>query len=135
MIPTSSSTPFAITHSTRPSCVYDKRRCDRSLMEQRTLTVSRPIVAVDELNFFRWGRIAGKVLVTNDAGDWIFLSENDFSDLLGGRVGESHPRFQSLQSKGFLRNGLDLDDFARRLARRNRHVAQGPHVHVVVVTE
>jgi len=90
--------------------------------------------AFDRLGFFRWGRIAGKILVTTDAGDWMFLSEQEFVQLLAGEITEGHPRFAELQAKGFLRDGLDLDAFANRLARRVGHVARGPELHVVTMT-
>lgn len=91
-------------------------------------------IAVDRLGFFRWGRVAGKVLLSTDGGDWLFLDEPEFADLLAGRVTEGHPRFAALQAGGFLVAGLDLDALAGRLARRVRHVARGPERHVVTVT-
>ena len=96
-------------------------------MDSRSVTLSQPQLALDRLGFFRWGRIAGKVLVTTDGGDWAFLTDAEFNDLLAGRVVDAHPRFQELQSKGFLRDGLDLDAMAKRVARRNHHVSRGPH--------
>src|SRR5262249_51457834 len=106
----------------------------RELMEPRSLTLSAPLLVADQLGFFRWGRVAGRTLVTNDAGDWTFLSDEEFSALLGGRVADGHQRFPELQGKGFLRDGLDLDGFAARVARRNRHVARGVNLHVVELT-
>src|SRR5262249_26964824 len=91
-------------------------------------------IATDRLGFLRWGRIAGKVLVTTDGGDWVFLSEREFADLLAGEIREGHSRFAQLQAGGFLRDGLDLDALATRLARRVRHVAHGPALHVVTMT-
>ncbi len=101
---------------------------------ERSVTGARPELAADSLGFFRWGRIAGKVLVTTDAGDWAFLSEAELDDLLGGRVIADHPRFEEFQRKGLLRDGLDLDALASRVAQRNRHVRRGPHLHVVTLT-
>jgi uncharacterized protein len=103
-------------------------------VEQQSLTLSPPTLAEDNLGFFRWARVAGKNLVTNDAGDWAFLTESDFNDLLAGRVSEGHAGFEELQRKGFLRDRLDLDALASRLAQRNRHVGRGPHLHVVTLT-
>jgi His-Xaa-Ser system radical SAM maturase HxsB len=91
-------------------------------------------IATDELGFFRWGRVAGKVLVTTDGGDWVFLSEPEFAQLLAGEITDGHPRFAQLQTGGFLRAGLDLDALASRLARRLHHVAHGPERHLVTVT-
>lgn len=103
-------------------------------MEQSSVTLSQPEVATDSLGFFRWGRIAGRVLLTNDAGEWAFLTEEEFDDLLGGRVADGHARFQEFQGKGFIRDGLDLDALATKVSLRNRHVRRGPHVHVVTLT-
>lgn len=93
-----------------------------------------PSVACERLGFFRWGRIAGKVLVTTDGGDWALLSEPEFVQLLAGEITAGHPRFASLRDGGFLRDGLDLDALGARLARRAGHVARGPERHVVTMT-
>ena len=103
-------------------------------MTARSLTLVQPELAAEALGFFRWGHVAGRVLVTNDAGDWAFLGDDEFADLLAGRVGEAHPRFAELQRKGMLRDGLDLDALAARVAQRSRNVRRGAYVHVVTVT-
>jgi len=96
---------------------------------------SPPTIDPDRLGFFRWGRIGGNgVLVTTDGGDWAFLSEPEFAQLLAGEISEGHPRFAQLQTGGFLRDGLDLDALSTRVARRVRHVARGPELHVVTMT-
>ncbi len=103
-------------------------------MEQRSVALAPIELAEDQLGFFRWGHVGGKVLVTNDAGEWLFMTESEFAELLAGKVAESHPRQQEYQAKGLIRDGLDLDAFANRVAERNRHVSRGPHVHVVTLT-
>lgn len=97
-------------------------------------TPAPPTVAVDQLGYFRFGRVAGKVLLTTDAGDWAFLTEPEFAQLLAGEVTESHPRFAELQKNGFLRANLDLDALAARFAPRVAHVARGPERHVVTMS-
>jgi uncharacterized protein len=104
-------------------------------MEAHSITLPQPPpLAEDGLGFFRWGRIAGKVLLTGDSGDWLFLTEEEFNDLLAGRITDGHPRFEALRSRGFVRDGLDLDALAAKVARRNRHVNRGPHLHIVILT-
>ena len=103
-------------------------------MERRSLTLTLPEPAADSLGFFRWGHVAGKVLVTNDAGDWLFLSEAERDDLLAGRIVEGHARFADLHQKGFLRDGLDLDALIARVAQRNRHLRRDAALHVVNLT-
>ena len=103
-------------------------------MEPHSLSLTPIDIAADSLGFFRWGHVAGGVLVSNDAGDWALLSEDEFADVLAGRVVEGHPRFADLQRKGIIRDGLDLDALTARIAQRNRHMRRGPHVHVVTLT-
>jgi His-Xaa-Ser system radical SAM maturase HxsB len=98
------------------------------------LELTAPALAPEALGFFRWGRVAGRVLVTTDAGDWAFLDEDEFAALLAGRIADGHPRFAELQRKGMLRDGLDLDALAARLARRSRGIRRGAALHVVTVT-
>jgi uncharacterized protein len=98
------------------------------------LVPSPSTIAVDQLGFFRWGRVAERVLVTTDGGDWLLLSEPEFAQLLAGEIVEGHARFAALQTGGFLRDGLDVDALANRLKPRVSHVTHGPERHVVTVT-
>lgn len=91
-------------------------------------------VATDQLGYFRFGKIAERILLTTDGGDWTFLTESEFAQLLAGEIVDGHPRFAELQGAGFLRDRLDLDALAKRLARRVGHVAHGPELHVVTVS-
>lgn len=93
-----------------------------------------PAIAVDDLGFFRWGRIGDAVLATTDGGDWAILTEAEFAQLLAGEIKDGHPRFAQLHAGGFLRENLDLGALATRLARRIGHVARGPERHVVTMT-
>ncbi len=103
-------------------------------MERRTLTLPAPVLAEEGLGFFRWGRVAGQIIVTTDAGDWALLSEAELADLLAGRIDAGHARFAELQAKGVLRDGLDLDALASRLAQRSRHLRRTAFLHVVTLT-
>ena len=99
--------------------------------EDHSVTIPSIELDADGLGYFRWGRIGGKVVATNDAGEWVNFSEQEFDDLLSGKVDDKHPRFSDLQEKGLVRDGLDLDAFAAKVAERNRHVRRGPHLHVL----
>jgi len=101
---------------------------------ERSVAVTLPDLAENSLGFFRWGRIADKLLLTNDAGEWELVSESVFNDLLAGRILADHPRFLELQRKGFLLEGLDLDALAADVAQRTRHMRRGQYLHVVTLT-
>lgn len=98
------------------------------------IRVKKPAVQPEKLGFFRYGVVGGKVLLTNDAGQWHFLEKPDFEAFLGGRIEEGHPQYESLKSKSFLRHPRDLDDLAGRLARKKSFLSYGPHLHIVLTT-
>ncbi len=104
-------------------------------MAEQSVEIQTTALDTDNLGFFRWGKLGDRHIVTNDAGDWAILSADELSQLLSGEVGTGHPRFEEFQGKGFLRDGLDLDAFATKMAQRNRHVRRGPHVHVVTLSQ
>jgi His-Xaa-Ser system radical SAM maturase HxsB len=99
-----------------------------------TLQVPRLPVAPEHLGPFRWGRVAGGILLTNDAGEWQHLAEPDFRALLQGQLGAEHPKWPELQAKGFLRSDLDLEELARKIRRKRRYLGAGPHLAVVITT-
>jgi uncharacterized protein len=103
-------------------------------VERRDMAVPPPALAPETLGFFRWGRIGEQIVVTNDAGDWALLDAAEFADLAAGRVGEGHPRFAELRDKGMLRDGLDLDALAARMAKRKRSIRRGAYLHVVTLS-
>jgi len=99
-----------------------------------TLTLNRPEMAPEKLGFFRYARIGGRVVLTNDVGEWHHLSEPDFARFLAGHVDKADPEYAALQSRGFLRDEMDVDGLADRLRRKRRFVRNGPHLHVVITT-
>ena len=104
-------------------------------MERRSLTLSQPELAADGLGFFRWGRIAGKVLVTNDAGDWAFLSEAEFDDLLGGRHRRRATRAStSCSARACCATGWTSTRSPPAWRSATATSAAAPHVHVVTLT-
>ena len=100
----------------------------------KSLSLPLPQMSPEQLNFFRYGHFGQDVLLSNDAGEWLFVAEKDFSQLLSGDLDEEHPQYQELQKKGFLRAGLDVEELAQRVRRKKAFLAQGPHLHIVITT-
>lgn len=89
----------------------------------------------EEVGFFRFKRLNGSYLLTNDIGDYCFLSPSVFEDFINGDIRPKHPaECQELQNKGFIRNRLNLDDLSLRYAKKSAFLNQGPSLHIVVVT-
>lgn len=101
---------------------------------KRQLRLRQPTLVPEHLAFFRYGEVAGKVLLTNDSGQWHFLSKEDFETLLAGKLEAEHPEHAALSEKGFLREGFDVDSFAAKLRQKKRFVGVGPHLHIVITT-
>ncbi|MEC7986779.1 MAG: His-Xaa-Ser system radical SAM maturase HxsB [Myxococcota bacterium] len=100
----------------------------------KTLSVPIPNLNSKEVGYFRYGVFDKEVLLTNDAGEWQFLSEEDFHHLIAGELSAEHPQYAELQSKGFLRKGLDIEELATRVRRKKSFLGQGPHLHIVITT-
>ena len=100
----------------------------------RTISLKRLSLAPEKLAFFRYGDVAGKKLLTNDAGGWLFLEHDEFDELVTGRLSTEHAKYEALRSGGFLREGFDIDSFAEKMRRKKRFVGHGPHLHIVITT-
>lgn len=83
---------------------------------------------------FRFRKVAGKTLVTNDLGRWHLLDDEQFRLFVAGTVKPGTPLHDRLVADGFVRDRMDFDALAGVYARRNRFLWQGPSLHVVVVT-
>lgn len=83
---------------------------------------------------FRFRRVAGKTLVTNDLGRHHLLDEEEFRRFVAGTLPDGSPLHARLVEDGFVRDRMDFDRLANVWARRNRFLWQGPALHVVVVT-
>ena len=99
-------------------------------------TISLPVLRAEPkaLGYFRYGEVAGKMLLTNDAGEWHFLDKPDFELFVGGQLRSGHSDHEALVEKGFLRDGLNVEALAQRVGRKKHFVGVGPHLHIVITT-
>lgn len=106
------------------------------MSERRVLSLPSVSLKEERLGYFRWGELfdGRKVVVTNDVGEWIILDRPDFQRFLEGAVTPEDPIHAPLRERGLLREGMDLDGLATRLARKKRFLGIGPHLHVVITT-
>ena len=102
--------------------------------EPRLIQLRRPKVDPAGLAPFRWGKVADRTILTHDSGAWHTLDDGDFARLIAGELSADHPDRPALRAKGFLRDGLDLEEVARAVGRRKRFVGVGPHLHIVLTT-
>lgn len=86
------------------------------------------------VGFFRYGVVAGKVLLTNEGGEHCFLDFADFDLFYRGKIEAGHPRWAELRDKAFLKPDVDLERLIERVRRKKAFLTRGPHLHAVVVT-
>lgn len=104
------------------------------MIEQRTIRLPKPRLDEEKLGFFRYGRVGGKVLLTNDGGEFHFLTEEDFQRFLSGELTEAHPEYAGLAAKGFTKRELDPDAIAEKVRRKRFYAGMGPHLQILITT-
>jgi His-Xaa-Ser system radical SAM maturase HxsB len=84
--------------------------------------------------FFRYREVAGRVVVTGLAGEWLILEPDDFRRFATGKVDPDSELGQRLVERGFVRDRIDVPALAERLSRRKAFLGSGPNLHLMVVT-
>jgi len=57
---------------------------------------------------FRFREIGGDILLTNEWGDWIFVTKAELGSLARGEVAPGSPLFERLAERSFLRSRLEV---------------------------
>lgn len=81
----------------------------------------------------RYRELAGDVLLTNDFGEWMFLTPTDFEAFIEGRIATDGNTFAELRRKNFVKSGIETTDAVRKLRRLQSHVGTGPQLHTLVL--
>lgn len=88
-----------------------------------------------KLGFFRFKKLGKDYLLTNDIGDYVFLSNKDFDQYLQGKLEKESPQHQELKNKNFVGKELNLDQYVKGYKQKNQYLFQaGPSLHIIVVT-
>lgn len=104
-------------------------------MRTGTIQLPKIEVAPEKLGYFRYTELeGGKVVLTNDAGEFHFLAKPDFLAFLKGEIVEGHAEHAALRDKGFLRQDFDIEAMAERVRNKKHFLANGPHLHAVITT-
>jgi His-Xaa-Ser system radical SAM maturase HxsB len=82
----------------------------------------------------RHRRVAGKVLLTNHFGDWLFVSDSELAQLFKDEIVPGSELETRLAEKHFLADRIDLGEMAARVRQKKSFLRYGPNLHVFVVT-
>ncbi|MDD2566165.1 MAG: His-Xaa-Ser system radical SAM maturase HxsB [Candidatus Gracilibacteria bacterium] len=88
----------------------------------------------DKIGFFRFKKFdKDNYLITNDIGEYSFLTSQEFGDFISGKI-NSGDKFTDLESKGFIKNEKYTNEMAIKYATKNHFLAYGPSLHILVTT-
>jgi len=97
--------------------------------------ITQTKIDANKVGFFRFKKLKDRFLLTNDVGEYSFLSRRDFDSFLTGRLDYCAPaKYDELQQKGFLKDRLDLQKLITKYASRHAFLASSTSLHIVVVT-
>jgi His-Xaa-Ser system radical SAM maturase HxsB len=104
------------------------------LVALRLKAPPRPTIAdtVAPIRFRRVPGMDGKVLVTNDQGAYHVFGEDEFQSYLAGALDPLGEPYAELLDKHFLLG--DSQAAIDAVREKNRHVFQGPSLHILAVT-
>lgn len=86
------------------------------------------------LGYFRFGDVAGKKLLTNEAGEFVMLEKKQWQKFIqDAEVGDIFLQ-KELIEKGFLKRETDETGMAIKFSQKKRFLFTGPSLHVFVVT-
>ena len=78
--------------------------------------------------------VNGRLLLTHESGDHLFISVPDYERYLKGELGQDEELGRRLQGGGFFRDYQDFGSLAARFKEKNLLQWTGPSVHTIVVT-
>ena len=84
--------------------------------------------------FFRYRPVGDKVVVTNQSGSFLVLSQPEFRAFAEGAVERESALWTRLRDGDFLRQEVNVARASEQLRRRKGFIHHGPNLHIVVVT-
>jgi len=88
-----------------------------------------------KLGFFRFKKLGRSYLLTNDVGDYVFLTSRDFSQYLQCKLEKKSSQYKELKKKNFIGGEINLDQCTEKYRQKNQYLFQaGPSLHIMVVT-
>jgi len=78
--------------------------------------------------------IGSKVLISNDLGDWLLLTQDEFRDLVEGLPQPGEPLYEKLKATNFIAAEVNLERQVERWRRKKQYLFYGPTLHAFVLT-
>jgi len=86
------------------------------------------------VGFFRFKKLNGDYLLTNDIGKYAFLNETDFKKFITGKLNKKEKIYQGLKKNLFIKDKNYQAQLVEKYRDKNRFLKFGPSLHIIVVT-
>lgn len=97
-------------------------------------TKTKPDFKLGKVGFFRFKKLNGKYLITNDVGNFQFLTPTQFDNFVHGKIEKKDNLYLELSEKWFIRGEEDVEGLSKKFLQKNNFLKAGPNLHIVVVT-
>ena len=97
-------------------------------------TKRRAKVPSERLMPVRWREVDGRILMTNDCGDYVRLDKPRFDRLMAGTLGKDRAAWAELTRRNMICSPEAEAEVVRRVRQRSPHLLAGPSLHIVVLT-
>ncbi|MCD4694439.1 His-Xaa-Ser system radical SAM maturase HxsB [bacterium] len=98
------------------------------------MNINHKKINKNNISFFRFRKLGDNYLLTNQAGDFIFLNDNNFKKYIEGELEEDSLVFKDLAKKGFVNKSLDTKRLVKKYQQKNNFLFTGPILHILVTT-
>ncbi len=88
----------------------------------------------DRLMPLRWREADGRILLTNDCGDYVWLDKPRFDRLMAGTLAKDRAAWAELTRRNMIRSPQTEAEVVRRIRQRSPHLLAGPSLHIVILT-
>ena len=98
--------------------------------------VAKALQTADEspLGFFRFREVDGAYLITSDTGKWIFLTPEEFADLIQGKIQPQDPLYQELARRNLIRPAFNVEREVQDYQSKTSFLMAGPTLHIMIVS-
>lgn len=87
------------------------------------------------LGYFRFKKLGKDYLLTNETGDYVFLTKENFNKYLLGKLDKKTNQYKELSKKNLIGGKIKIDAYIEKYRQKNQYLSQpGPSLHIIVVT-
>ncbi len=86
------------------------------------------------LAHFRFKKLGGEYLLTNEVGEHVFLRAMEFKNFIEGDLKENSEIYKELAKKSFIKSKIDLNKISSQYAKKKFFLFSGPSLHIFAVT-